>query len=401
MKQLFAFVICTILPLCAISQKYVDIPKNSATEEFDQLIEELDVIKLLDTTRRGDAAYFWETVINNNDDLSKYYNALQKNKANARKAVDEIDELPYLRYVLKDRTIRNYTDEFKNIVCGENSPYDVNVFIYWDQYANAYSDPRGDIGISTGLIDLFENNSINKQIAICAHEMCHFLLQHAAVSIWKENRSFTVAAIVGATVAAAEVAVAIYAAKEGSHYTTAGEATRDFGKAITAAVEIYKYKYARKQELEADLIAVRLLEWVNIDPWSYVEALNDLKIIGDASGGYTSDHPRTKYRIAFLTHLIENYKLMNVEEIANELRISDEGWLRMTALNKCLSELGFPSEYHIGAAYFRELDRKWDLLWQKHLENMLRGYMRAEDPETIEIKLTHLKDAYDLMLYDE
>lgn len=70
---------------------------------------------------------------------------------------------------------------------------------------------------------------------------------------------------------------------------------------------------------------------------------------------------------------------------------------RMDSLNKAISETeGLSSAYHIGGAYFlklKDLNNDFDLLWEYHLEGLLREYLRGmEDADS---KLSELRKAYE------
>lgn len=76
--------------------------------------------------------------------------------------------------------------------------------------------------------------------------------------------------------------------------------------------------------------------------------------------------------------------------------IRDETIVRMNSLNNAISKIeGLSSAYHIGGAYFlklKELDNDFKLLWDYHLQGLLREYLRGmEDSES---KLEDLKKAY-------
>lgn len=70
---------------------------------------------------------------------------------------------------------------------------------------------------------------------------------------------------------------------------------------------------------------------------------------------------------------------------------------RMDSLNDAISKIeGLSSAYHIGGAYFlklKDLNNDFDLLWEYHLEGLLREYLRGmEDSES---KLAELRKAYE------
>lgn len=88
--------------------------------------------------------------------------------------------------------------------------------------------------------------------------------------------------------------------------------------------------------------------------------------------------------------------------------IKDEAKKRMDALNdaiysekqdkNCNLLEGFTAAYHIGAAYFKKIERYgnngWDKLWENHIKGVLFEYLRGiPDATTL---LTKLKNIYDL-----
>ncbi len=76
--------------------------------------------------------------------------------------------------------------------------------------------------------------------------------------------------------------------------------------------------------------------------------------------------------------------------------IREDAILRMDSLNDAISKIeGLSSAYHIGGAYFlklKELGNDFGLLWEYHLEGLLREYLRGM--EDAELKLADLKKAY-------
>ncbi len=83
--------------------------------------------------------------------------------------------------------------------------------------------------------------------------------------------------------------------------------------------------------------------------------------------------------------------------------IRDEAIFRMDSLNDAISNIeGLSSAYHIGGAYFlklKDLNNDFGLLWEYHLEGLLREYLRGmEDADS---KLSQLKEAYDCQKNEE
>lgn len=76
----------------------------------------------------------------------------------------------------------------------------------------------------------------------------------------------------------------------------------------------------------------------------------------------------------------------------------EESVARMTSINNAIEKVpGLSSAYHIGPAYFLKLDNyegDFDLLWEYHIEGVLREYLRGM-PDAGET-LQNLHDAYNL-----
>lgn len=90
------------------------------------------------------------------------------------------------------------------------------------------------------------------------------------------------------------------------------------------------------------------------------------------------------------------FKEITAEESARNMGFSDEDEAkkRMMSLNDAISEIdGFNSSFHIGAAYFKDVD-DFDALWELKLAGLLKEYLRGM-PDAEE-SLDALKKAYDL-----
>ena len=76
----------------------------------------------------------------------------------------------------------------------------------------------------------------------------------------------------------------------------------------------------------------------------------------------------------------------------------EEAVARMTSINSAIENVpGLSTAYHIGPAYFLKLDNyegDFDLLWEYHIEGVLREYLRGM-PDAGET-LQNLHDAYNL-----
>ena len=319
MRKYFIIIVVLICPYLVFAQKYVTTPKQSKAEKvYDNLINKLDIIQYLNIDSRYNESSFWESLENNHQTLQKYRKDVYKNKEAANKAKEYIRK--QLTEIKSEDLIfmesNDITEELKNSICGPNSKYPISISVVHDKSANAVIFPNGEMYITDSLFYLL-NFSKEKLIGICAHEMGHYIIQHAYIHQWKsfknERNNTIVAAVMSGIVAAADT----YATSQGAkvEYESTSKLIENTFDAAATASYLYRFKYSREQELEADIIAVRLLEWIGINPMQYIETLKLLGTKYDYLIDDESDHPTTKYRIDFISHLIRNYPLENYDEI--------------------------------------------------------------------------------------
>ena len=86
------------------------------------------------------------------------------------------------------------------------------------------------------------------------------------------------------------------------------------------------------------------------------------------------------------------FKEITAEESASNMELGAEATERMMSLNNAISNIdGFNSSFHIGAAYFKDVD-DFDALWELKLTGLLKEYLRGM-PDAEE-SLEALKKAY-------
>ena len=86
------------------------------------------------------------------------------------------------------------------------------------------------------------------------------------------------------------------------------------------------------------------------------------------------------------------FKEITAEESAKNMELGTDATERMMSLNNAISEIdGFNSSFHIGAAYFKDVD-DFDALWELKLAGLLKEYLRGM-PDAEE-SLEALKKAY-------
>ena len=166
--------------------------------------------------------------------------------------------------------------------------------------ANAFATPYGHIYLTSGLVLKYHLNN-NLLLSICAHEITHYLCQHALVNLWKQYEKDQRNRIIGGIAAGLYAVAAIAGAGSSANYSGIVNNSLDLFTVISNASYYFQFKYSRSQEIESDLIAYRFCEAVGIGGYTYIMALqllgeNDLYM----KANRTANHPTLSHRIAFL-----------------------------------------------------------------------------------------------------
>ena len=284
---------------------------SAQNKKFDKLINEFDVIEYVQHLEKNRPDLFWDAVWRNNENLSKLHEALSKKKKLAQNAQKDLYSAAlfsadYYNNLQLDADLQYIADTLINDVGVKDVFPDAKLYVIYDNYPNAFSCPEGRLYLNSGLI-LHEGISIEGLLGICAHETAHFLLQHSlsmAYAYRKKKRNNQIIAGVTSTVG---VAASAYAIANGA----AGQETLDnLGEMIESNIIWaendalkYRYKYSREQEIEADIIAYRFLEYMGLDGDNYINALKAIGYENDAYYNETSDHPTTEFRVGLLEYL--------------------------------------------------------------------------------------------------
>jgi predicted Zn-dependent protease len=138
---------------------------------------------------------------------------------------------------------------------------------------NAFALPGGFIFITTGLIELCENNK-DEISFVLAHEMVHIVRGHPLKRIMAEK-----------TIA--------YAGK----LIKAGNITSQFAKKIF--IKFISSGYSQESELEADLLGMLLTNSAGFNPAAAISMLNKLEN-AHTQFNYFSTHPDIKDRVRFI-----------------------------------------------------------------------------------------------------
>jgi len=160
-------------------------------------------------------------------------------------------------------------------------PWDYAVFD--DKAPNAFVLPGGHVGVTTGLLNLVDND--DQLAAVIGHETGHVVARHAAERQSQNMTSSLLLGVLGATVGGGT-----------------GQAINSYGG--DAAKYGFLLPFSRKQELEADRLGVDYMQRAGYRPreavilWLHMQASG-----GSNTPQFASTHPSDETRITAL----ENY----------------------------------------------------------------------------------------------
>ncbi len=285
--------------------------KNKAIEK---LIKKYDVKTFLADAPNNNPDTFWELVWRNNKELQKIYKAINQKQTSIRQAQQEIYDTKKYADIARQNYyhINSLEDGFRDTLYMQLGVKDVYEgllinFVYDDE-VNAYAAPDGYIVVNTGLLDIPDFNYFNL-MGVLAHEVTHFFLQHSLANSWelikKYNKNKTIATIASVlNAASAGYATANGAGSEGLWNNVDNMTNILFSQAYYDAHGVFKFKYNREQETEADIIAYRFLEFIGVGGEQYIDALRKLDPDGNSTmTAIDDDHFSTQERIAILEYM--------------------------------------------------------------------------------------------------
>ena len=307
MKKVFLIV---ILLACNI----FIVEAQTETECF-QYIKELDVPKEVMALPNDNPATFWWYLPKYNTDYQKFEAALKKGKNTALSAVEEIKHnLMFRTDFQKGLTDDNSVEVLDSIYRFFNlKVYNpkMKVYVVCDLEVNAYSTPDAIILLNSGLIN--KMRTFEKIYAVVGHELAHYALGHVLQNLYavkkKEKRNQILAGVAsGIQAAGTAIGQAMYSdntpegqkAREHAWQDVSHGLDKNLEWATIDAYGRYHLKYSRNQELEADIVSYRFLQWIGEDP-SYM--IKMLEILGENEPKMDqkkSDHPSTSFRINVL-----------------------------------------------------------------------------------------------------
>lgn len=313
MKSKYHIHIIRILLLLLISTTSLPAYSKISKKEMQKILDKYDVIDLVSDIDRSSPVNFWKAVQDGNKIYQEARNAAQKGKAKeAQNAIAEA--LMYARAynaepIVDDSICGFITGELMDIAGINRLFREAKLHLTYEPYENAYCNPGGDIYITAGLFFLMDGDT-ELLSGIFAHEISHFVLQHAFTTLYADKKRRKRDDIIKGVTAGVALGAAAYgsikSAEAGvrANYTDlAVDLVANVSTALDNERVKYLFKYSKEQEYEADIIAYRFLEWLGIGGDKYIRSLSLVNSDMEIFHNDESDHPLTADRISLLEYI--------------------------------------------------------------------------------------------------
>lgn len=308
MDKLLFIVIVTITSLTA----------NAQSNEAKKYIKKYDVIDIVKDLPKGNPLDFWNKVRANNKRVKELKEAQESNNKTLKETMWSLTvAVTDLSYA--DDIVEGY-DSLKNRISTDIGM--VNLFkklpirIIQSTEVNASMDPIGQMRINTESIKLFTYEEL---LAVCAHEAAHHVCAHVLSKAWKSEKKrkknrllaeIEAGILVGAAAATAGYGIANGVEMKSANMILANpdiflhEAYSDADGATTR----YKYRYSRDEEIEADIIAYRFMEYMGYGVEHWISAQKKVgAVINHTVASKYDSHPLPTIRLEILEAMRDGF----------------------------------------------------------------------------------------------
>ena len=270
----------------------VDMPKNVEFRPVEDNLTNYWFAKNLASLRTiSEIEDLYATRAEMEDDAQRYLNTLSK--------YGLIYDDPYLEsylYSLVSKILPTHR--------ADGFPYDLKVSIVHDESMNACVFPNGVMLVNTGL--LAEMHTEDELVAALAHEIGHFVGNHALVNVRKMEKEAAKAEF-WATFATGVAAVAegVASAYSGYYDGSLTYSTAVLSSAAAAnALKRIGLEFSYEQEKEADGMALAALEYLGYDKNGVATLFQRMTDAYNAEGNWAAyylsgDHPSLEKRIEY------------------------------------------------------------------------------------------------------
>ncbi|MCD8296643.1 MAG: M48 family metalloprotease [Prevotella sp.] len=272
-------------------------------KEYVKLIQEYDIDSLAKTA--DNVNEFWNIVVTNNPRFAYLFKALNDSTHFAKKAYRKVHENDEEIELFKQSisSISEYNDVLDKLQKDLGDYAKLNMYVIDMGEINASADYEGNMLLDKNLF-VDDDFTYEMVLGICAHETAHYLLQHQLAAEYKIAKYDRKNKIIAGVSAGLDSTSAMVAAVIGGVKSDGLEERVD--NYIDSAIkdtERFKYEYSREQEIEADIIAFRFLDYIGVGGDKYIAALEVLKRKTIEFSSDKSDHPSTQFRINILKYM--------------------------------------------------------------------------------------------------
>ena len=300
---------------------------NASEKEYKKIIEKFDVPEAVrQCVGIENSKSFWNALVDKNPRLEKLFKDIQKMKGTEKEALTNVSRMSIFNPATDPDVIHSWDStlnlfrEYMGI--SENC---CSVHLYDDNSMNAATcltvDKRFAVLVNGGTIDVIKNDK-DLLFAVLAHEMAHGMLFHhldTEYSVAKKKRKDKILAGIAAGLNAVAVGAELYTATQygvkpsGVDY---GKNIEKIGDDLKKSEYLFRYKYQRGNEYEADLVAYRFMDQIMGNGDKYIDLLN---LIGNMSPinlyeSEDSDHPTIDQRIGVLKYAAQHPEIVNEED---------------------------------------------------------------------------------------
>lgn len=304
MKRLIILATVALLAMSAGAQR----------SEAKKYINKYDVTCYIKDIMKGYPDVFWTAIGTHNKRVEEIGKAIESGNKTALKTADYLIELcATMQYY--DFTANGYSDLTDRIARDlgiEEEHRKTPIRIINDDTYNASMDPMGQMRINTGTIRTLTYEEL---IAVCAHELAHLACMHTFDRAWKSEKKkkrnrFWAGLETGLLVGAA-AATAGYGIANGVEMQSANTILSNAGYFLEVSYADadlstvrFTYRYSREQEIEADIIAYRFMEYMGYGVRHWISAMRKMKEIDSRTVlSKYDDHPLTALRLEILETL--------------------------------------------------------------------------------------------------
>lgn len=271
---------------------------------------------------------FWNMVLDGNPILTNFSMDIKKGKGAEKEALRKVNQMKLFDYRLEVDILPELKGFCDTLAMDMGLPHDIfELNVIYDPTPNAFTvvtEKGFAICLNSGILEKLEFDYL-RIMSITAHEFVHGAFFHhlrKEYEVAKKERKDKVLGGIASGLTAISAGIDGYTAGvTGQTYDSSVYERRidQIAKDMKESSIKFRYKYGREEELEADLIAFRFMQFLG-EGQKYQEALQMISSSIDYFwyDETESDHPSMAYRLEFLDFVSKNPQYVNEVKIKGE-----------------------------------------------------------------------------------